>query len=64
MTILWPFSYNSLVKFHGTKNYRAHNRIVIYQNLSYSLVCYKGTALQIMETVRTEHLSYLYSSHL
>ena len=32
MTILWSFSYNPFVKFHG-KKYEGHNMTVLYPNL-------------------------------
>ena len=38
MTILWPFSYNSFVKFHGKKWEPQHDCVI-------TRVCYKGTAL-------------------
>ena len=44
MTILWSFSYNSFVKFHG-KKFGSHNMTVLYPNLCYNKVCYKGSAL-------------------
>ena len=44
MTMKWSFSYNSFVKFHGKKKYGNHNTAMLYPNLSYINVCYKGTA--------------------
>ena len=44
MTILWSFSYNFFVKFHGKKP-GTHNMTVIYPNLSDNEVSYKGTVL-------------------
>ena len=44
MTILWSFSYNSFVKFHGTKTWEPHHDSVI-SNLCYNEACYKATAL-------------------
>ena len=35
MTILWSFSYNSFVKFHG-KTFGSHNMTVSYTNLCYN----------------------------
>ena len=43
MTILWSFSYNSLVKFHG-KKIRRQIMTVLYTDLCYNEECYKGTA--------------------
>ena len=44
MTILWSFSYNSFVNFHGTKNWEPEHDCVI-SNLHYNEVRYKGSAL-------------------
>ena len=44
MIILWSFSYNSFVKLNG-KKMRGHNITMLYPNLCYNEVCYKGTAL-------------------
>ena len=44
MTIIWSFSYNSFVKFHG-KKFGSHNMTVLYSNPCFNEVCYKGTAL-------------------
>ena len=52
MTILWSFSYNSFVKFHG-KIFSSHNVTVLYSNLWYNKVCYKGTALYSTNLVKT-----------
>ena len=35
MTILWPFSHNSFVKFHG-KNGGSNNMIMLHPNLCYN----------------------------
>ena len=43
MTILWSFSYNSIVKFHGQKI--GSLMTVLYPNMCYNEVCCKGTAL-------------------
>ena len=42
ITILWSFSYNSLVKFHDGKKSGSHNMTMLYPNLC-SEVYYKGT---------------------
>ena len=42
MTILWSFSFNSFVKFHGKKNREHYNISTV--NPCYNEVCYKGTA--------------------
>ena len=39
------FSYNSVVKFHIKMKNGSHNMTVLYPNLCYNKVCYKGTAL-------------------
>ena len=44
MTIQWSFSYNSFVKIHGNI-FVSHKMTMLYPNLSYNKVCYKGTAL-------------------
>ena len=44
MTILWSFSYNSFVKFHG-KKFGIHNITLLYPNLCYNEMCYKGTEM-------------------
>ena len=43
MTILWSFSYNFFVKFHVKKMWATIP--VLYQNMFYNEVCYKGSAL-------------------
>ena len=44
MTIKWSFSTNSFVKFHG-KKFGNHNIAVLYPNLCYTKVLYKGAGL-------------------
>ena len=46
MTIQWSFSYDSFVKFHA-KKFGSHNITVLYPNLCYNKVCYKGTILTV-----------------
>ena len=46
MTILWSFSYNSFVKFHNFEKLWSDN--LLYPNLCYNEVCYKGTALDML----------------
>ena len=46
MTIKWSFSYNFFVKFHGEKNWESQHD---YPNLCYNEVCYKGTALCMLD---------------
>ena len=41
MTILWSFSYNSLVRFHGKKNLESHKMTSLYPN-----PCYKKGMLK------------------
>ena len=50
MTMECSFSYNSFVKFCGKKNIGGHNITVLYPNLCYSKLCYKGTALYFSES--------------
>ena len=40
------FPYNSFEKFHG-KKIGSHSMTVLYPNLCYNEVCYKGTALYL-----------------
>ena len=44
MTVKWSFSNNSFVKFLGKKKIGSHNMTMLYLNLNYNEVCYKGTA--------------------
>ena len=44
MTILWSFSYNSFVKFHGQKIWEPQHDRVISKSV-YNEACYKGNAL-------------------
>ena len=46
MTIKWSFSYNSFVKFHGTK-FGSRNMTVLYPIWCYKEACYKGTVLYL-----------------
>ena len=48
MIILWSFSYNSFIKFPWEKKFGNHNMAVLYPNLCYNEVCYKGTALYLV----------------
>ena len=50
ITILWSFSYNSFVKLHG-KKFGSHNMTLLYPNLCYNEVCYKGTALYMFHNL-------------
>ena len=46
----WPFMVifcNFVVKFHG-KKIGSQNMIMLYPNLCYNKVCYKGTSLYMM----------------
>ena len=45
MTITWSFSNNSFVKFHGKIFFGSYIMTMIYPNLWYNKVYYKGTAL-------------------
>ena len=56
MTIVWSFSYNSFVKFHGKKIW-SHNMTVVYTNACFNDVCYKGTALFCLFGVSTKYLA-------
>ena len=47
MTILWSFSYNFFVKFYGKNLGATIWSTMLYPNLCYNDVCYKGTALYI-----------------
>ena len=49
MTILWSFSYNSFVKFN-LKTIGSHKITMLYPNLCYNVVFYKGTALYLVFT--------------
>ena len=44
MTIIWSFSYHSFVKSND-KKFGSRIMTVLYPNLCYNEVCYKGTAL-------------------
>ena len=48
MTISWSFSYISLVKLHGNKTV-SHNTTLLYPNLCYSKVFYRGSALYMYQ---------------
>ena len=47
MTSSWSFSYNSIVIFHDKNIWEPQRVTVLYQNLCYNEVCYKGTALYL-----------------
>ena len=49
MTIKWSFSYNSFVKFHGTKIWEPQHDQVL-SNMCYKEACYKGTVLYMLTT--------------
>ena len=45
MTISWSFSYNSFLKCHGTViEFGSHNMTMLYPNICYYEICFKGTA--------------------
>ena len=45
MTILWSFSYNFFVKFHGKKFGIESQHDGVYSNLCYNKACYVGREL-------------------
>ena len=57
MTIPWPFSYNSFVKFH-VKKFGSHNMTMSYLNLFYNEVCYKETSLYLHRCNNNRWQSY------
>ena len=48
MTTPWSFSYHSFVKLHGKINMGATHMTLLYPNMCYNEVHYKGTVLYLL----------------
>ena len=57
MTMIWSFSYNSLVN-SMLKRFVSHNMAVLYQNPCNNKMCFKGTALYISSSPSVSQITH------